>query len=118
MILTITIIPIVVADGVPGDAFRQIIGRHGFSSLANIHLSREEDRPFVLLMTGMSTERLGPAMLQPYRGYVEYRDDDEDLGGRILDAGTAHRFCLTVTTPTAFGMDSAYLVCNALEYRG
>ncbi len=117
MILVAAIVPAVAADGVPFDALRHLLEQNGFLNVADIRAGRECSSPLVLLMSGMSTERLGPTMLQPYRGYVEYRDGELALGDRISAAALEHQFCLTMTTPTAFAMDVAFLVCNALEHR-
>jgi len=110
--------PCLLSDGVPPDALRSVATRAGLPALGGDESREMRDRFIILLMASMNVDRLQPALARPYRGYVEFAENDLDtIGLRVRSAAVAH-FSLAMTTSSAFGVDLAKLACDALEMRG
>lgn len=112
-------VPWVVLDGIPEGAvagpFPETVT---LGAPASVVADSRLDHA-VLVMGTMTTERLGPVVAMPYRGYVEYRADDPTVSGRVVEALSAGDLTLSLTTPTAFALvDTAKVFCDALVARG
>ncbi len=103
----------IATDGVSGEVLKRLL------TGTRLDAAGETADAGVLVMADMTSDRLALALERPFRGYVEFRADDDMLADRIETADGRGDFCLTLTTPTAFSaVDTARVVCDALEHRG
>lgn len=72
----------------------------------------------MLLLHEMTEVALEPVLIHPYLAYIECRGDaDEDAVAAILATLTADQFGMAMSTRTAFSLEAARLVCDALTSR-
>lgn len=111
--------PRIAGDGIAPDRIGALADRNGFAVAEPGDLSAT-----VLVMDGMTTQRLEEVVGVPYGAFVEFREEEEALVRHIAAAAPTaddggSRIYLALTTPTAFSqVDSAKIVCDVLVARG
>lgn len=105
-------------DGVPTEALSAVAQRHGFELAPNGSAPNGHGSPNILLSSKVGNDSLAPAMGQPYQAYVEMIGDGEQLNAETLDGLKTGKLCFSLATNTAYQIDSAALICDALAARG
>ncbi|EWY39574.1 hypothetical protein N825_05640 [Skermanella stibiiresistens SB22] len=122
--------PIAVAAGTDMERVNAVLSDIGLGAahlirftLGHPAASRTNERSAevpILLLGNMTTERLSSILYGPHRIVVEFPESGSRTGltDRLMSDGGANTFRLSVTTATAFKVECAKLVCDALAYRG
>jgi hypothetical protein len=105
-------------DGVSPETLTQIAGHHGWQLAPQGSAPNGHDGRHVLLLGKVDGGKLGPALATPYHAYVELIGDGAQLNPETSEAVSSGKLCFSLATDTAYQMDSAALICDALTARG
>src|SRR6185369_13013284 len=106
-------------DGVSDDVLARIAARHGLDLARNGDKPTDASKHNVLLMKKVELDHLARLITNPFSAYVEVIDGEEDpINPETIDGIKQGRLCFSLATDTAYKMDSAALVCDALAARG
>lgn len=108
--------PLAVGPGVDRAALVALLSRIGLAGMPLVGIG--DPAGAVVLLGGITADILASALRQPHRAFVEFGGPADGLPERLLPRPAAEGFCLSVRTATAFGIESARLVCEALCQRG
>jgi hypothetical protein len=105
-------------NGVPTEALDALAKRHGFSVASAGTAPNGHGTPNILLAAKVENESLAPVLQLPYQAYIELIGDGDQLNSETLDALKGGKLCFSLATRTAYQIDSAALICDALAARG
>lgn len=106
-------------DGVPDDLLARTAARHGLDLAKNGTKPSDPGQHNVLLMSKVELDHLARWIASPFSAYIEVIDGEPDqLNPETVDSIKGGRLCFSLATDTAYKMDSAALVCDALSARG
>ncbi len=105
-------------NGVPDEILHGVAQRHGFTLAPQGTHPAAGNGVAVLVSASMDGTAISQALSQPYQGYVELTSAEDQLTSTTLEGIGARKLCFSLTTSTAYTIDSAALVCDALAARG
>lgn len=105
-------------DGVPPETLQKVAAQHGLElAPAGIHPNGHATQN-ILLISKVDTAHLSPALSAPYDAYIELIGDGAQLNSETTEGLQNGKLCFSLATDTAYQMDSAAMICDALSARG
>lgn len=103
-------------DGVSPDKIADVAKQHSLAVANGTPVSREHSG--VLLLAQIDSAKFPTQLTEPYAAYVEVIDGAEDLDAETICGINEGKLCFSFATSTAYQIDSAAYVCEALAARG
>lgn len=105
-------------DGVPPETLARVASHHGLQPAPAGTKPNGQDAQHILLLSRVDSGQMGPVLATPFHAYVELIGDGAQLNSETSEGLREGKLCFSLATDTAYQMDSAALICDALAARG
>lgn len=105
-------------DGIAPERLGEIAARHGLVVSGDGAPTVGQQTESILLLDAVDHERLNRCVTAPYTAFIEVIGAADPLAGEMMATIKKSHLLFSLRTSTAYQMDSAALICEALTSRG